>query len=178
MLAVARGDHSAFRLLVERHQGLVVETIAGMIGPADAEDIAQHVFMNVWRSAPRWKPRAKAMTWIMTITRRLAFNESRRRRRSRILKQQDEECLPPEGIADPSESPDRVAERREIHRAIENAMASLSEKERMAVILRRTDGMPYEEMASVIGTSVPAVKSLLFRARNILRHRLAAYLDK
>jgi RNA polymerase sigma-70 factor (ECF subfamily) len=179
LLAVARGEQAAFRSLVERHQGLVVGILAGMLGPADAEDIAQHVFLNVWRSAPRWKPRAKVITWIMTIARRLAFNELRRRRRSRIQRQQDGDCtLTAEGISDPSATPDRVAEREELHLAIEEAMACLSEKERMAVLLRRNDGMPYEEMAAVIGTSIPAVKSLLFRARQTLRLRLACFLDE
>lgn len=178
MLLVAEGDHGAFRLLVERHQGLVIGTLVRMLGSADAEDIAQQVFLNVWRSAGRWRPRAKVTTWIMTITKRLAFNESRRRRRARILRQSEEEEGAPEGVADPSLSPDKNIEREELHRAVENAMALLSEKERWAVILRKHEGMPYEEIASVMGSSVSSVKSLLFRARNTLREKLSVYLEE
>jgi len=177
MEAVATGDHGAFRLLVERHQGLVIGTLARMLGTADAEDIAQQVFLRVWRSAPRWTPQAKVTTWIMTIARRLAFNESRRRGRSRILRQSEEDVGMPEGIEDPSASPDRRIEQEELRGAVESAMAELPERERMAVILRRHHEMPYEDIASVLGVSVPAVKSLLFRARNTLRQQLSAYLE-
>lgn len=177
MQSVAGGDHGAFRILVERHQGLVIGTLVRMLGPSDAEDIAQQVFLNVWRSAGRWTPRAKVTTWIMTIAKRLAFNESRRRRRSRIIRQsEEEECLP-EGVADPSSSPDKNIEREELHRAVERAMALLPERERWAVILRRHEEMSYEEIASVMGSSVSSVKSLLFRARTALKESLGSYLN-
>lgn len=176
MSAIASGDQLAFRRLVERRQGLVVGTVARMIGTADAEDIAQQVFINVWKSAPRWSPKAKVTTWLMTITKRLVFNESRRRGRARILPQLREDEEAPE-FTDPAPAPDSQILGIELHLAIETAMASLSEKERMVVVLRRHEGMPYEEIAKVLGTSVSAVKSLLFRARNILREKLTPYLE-
>jgi RNA polymerase sigma-70 factor (ECF subfamily) len=113
----------------------------------------------------------------MTITKRLAFNESRRRGRSRILRRPDDEGGLPEDIGDAASTPDKLLEQEELHRAIERAMASLPEKERMAVILRRYEGMPYEEIAEVLETSVSAVKSLLFRARTTLRDHLASHLE-
>lgn len=176
MSAIAEGDRQAFRLFVERHQGLVIGTVARMIGRADSEDIAQQVFLNVWKSAPRWRPKARVTTWLMTITKRLVFNESRRRGRTRLVPQQREEEGMPES-ADTAPAPDSQLLDRELHLAVEAAMASLSEKERMAVVLQRHEGMPYEEIAEILGTSVPAVKSLLFRARNILREKLAPYLE-
>jgi len=177
MEAVAGGDQQAFRLLVERHQGLVVGTVARMIGAAEAEDLAQQVFLNVWKSAPRWRPKAKVTTWLMIITKRLVFNESRRRSRARIIPQQREDEVLPES-ADMGPTPAEQILDHELHLAVEAAMATLSEKERMVVVLRRHEGMSYEEIAEVLGTSVPAVKSLLFRARNLLREKLSPYLEE
>jgi RNA polymerase sigma-70 factor (ECF subfamily) len=179
MRRIAVGDDLAFRSLVERHQRLVIGTVARMIGPAEAEDVAQQVFINVWKSAPRWRPTAKFTTWLLTITKRLVFNESRRRGRARLLPQSPlshgEEHLPE--YPDSTPGPDGQMLERELHHAIESAMASLPEKERLAVVLRRHEERSYEEIALVLGVSLPAVKSLLFRARNTLKQRLAPYLD-
>ena len=176
MTAIAAGNQRAFRMLVERHQALVIGTVARMIGTSDAEDVAQQVFLNVWKAAPRWHPDAKVTTWIMTVAKRLVFNESRRRKRSRIIPQASEEKSPPEA-SDESPGPDARLLEGELHEAIGRAMSSLNEKERMAVVLRRHEGMQYEEIAVILGTSVPSVKSLLFRARNTLREKLAPYLE-
>ena len=175
MKSVAVGDTGSFRRLVERHQRMVIGTVARMIGSADAEDLAQQVFINVWKSAPRWRPEARFTTWLMTITKRLVFNESRRRTRSRLLPQSYEEIRVPERV-DRAPLPDELLQQRELSLAIERAMALLPEKERLAVVLRQQEGMPYEEIATVLGVSVPAVKSLLFRARNSLKQRLANHL--
>lgn len=175
MREVAAGNHAAFRELVERHHHLVVGTVARMIGASDAEDIAQQVFLNVWRSAPRWRPEARVVTWILTIAKRLVFNETRRRGRSRIVARTEGG----DGVQEPRDqapSPDQSLRDAELHAAVEEAMSILGDKERLAVILRRHEGMPYEEIAGVLGLSVPAVKSLLFRARNTLRQRLSGYL--
>ena len=177
MKAIAGGDHAAFRILVERHERLVIGTVARMLGSADAEDVAQQVFLNVWRSAPRWRPEAKVTTWVMTIAKRLVFNESRRRGRARLVPQSAEDQAVQE-FPDTAPGPDRAILEQELHRAVESAMASLGEKERLAVVLRRHEGMPYEELAQVLGTSVPALKSLLFRARNTLREKLSGYLKE
>jgi len=177
MMRIALGDTMAFRLLVERHQGLVVATVARMIGMSDAEDIAQQVFLNVWKSAPRWRPEARFTTWLLTIAKRLVFNESRRRGRARLIPQSrdPDEDLP--DYSDGSLGPDQQVLERELHEAIKQALSFLPEKERLAVILRRYENMPYEEIATILSLSLPAVKSLLFRARNRLKEKLAPYLD-
>ncbi|MGH8047718.1 MAG: RNA polymerase sigma factor, partial [Chthoniobacterales bacterium] len=80
MMRVRGGDAGAFATLVERHQHRVIGTIARMLGsPDEAEDLAQQVFVRVWKSAARWEPSAKFTTWLLTITRNLVFNEVRRR---------------------------------------------------------------------------------------------------
>ena len=175
MRLIALGDSEAFRRLVERHQQLVIGTVARMIGPADAEDVAQQVFLNVWKSAPRWRPEAKFTTWMMTITKRLVFNESRRRRRSRLIPQSTEDDA---DYPDASPGPDRRLLDGELHAAIESALAQLSEKERLAVVLQHHQGMPYEEIAVVLGVSLSSVKSLLFRARISLKDKLGVYLNQ
>ena len=175
MAAVAAGDQHSFRRFVERHQNLVIGTVARMIGTADAEDIAQQVFLNVWKSAPRWRPEAKVTTWLMTITKRLVFNEARRRSRTRIVPREPEEAFPE--FPDTKPSLDSEILEREMHAAIEAAMGALPERERMVVVLRRYETMPYEEIAAVLGITVPSVKSLLFRARNTLREKLSPYLE-
>ncbi len=179
MLAVKEGDENAFEALVLRHQARVVGTIAKMLcGEIDAEDIAQQVFIRVWQSAPRYNPSAKFTTWLLTITRNLVFNEMRRRRRARLVPLEPTDSdRPPVGHADASarSAPEEIAE-VELQEAISSAIAALPENQRLAVILRRFENMPYEEIAKVLGTTVPAVKSILFRARNDLRERLKNHL--
>src|ERR671932_682558 len=82
MARVAQRDTAAFECLVERHQALVIGTVGRMLGNnSDVEDLAQQVFVRVWKSAPRYRPKAKFTTWLLTITRTLVFNEARRRKR-------------------------------------------------------------------------------------------------
>ncbi|MEM0968353.1 MAG: sigma-70 family RNA polymerase sigma factor [Verrucomicrobiota bacterium] len=178
MALVAQGDHGAFRELVELHQNLVVGTVAKMLGSAsDAEDLSQQVFLRVWKSAPRYQPSAKFTTWLFTITRNLVFNEVRRRQRkpSVSLEEQEEE----RNWEPPSEKglrPDQSTLQSELEEQVDKAIASLPEKQRLAVILRRYEEVPYEEIASILGLSLSAVKSLLFRARGQLKEQLKAYL--
>lgn len=179
MVRVAAGDMEAFECLVEAHQNRVYGTIARMLGDADeAEDLAQEVFVRVWRSAGRYKPSAKFTTWLMTITRNLVFNECRRRRRK------PSESMEP---ATPDESPRQFADTAgrdpagaaldaELERVVRGAIGALPEQQRLAVVLRRYEELPYEEIARVLKTTVPSVKSLLFRARAELKRRLADYL--
>ena len=82
MAEVARGDTVAFERLIERHQALVIGTVGRMLGNnSEVEDVAQQVFIRVWKGAPRYRPTAKFTTWLLTITRNLVFNEARRRKR-------------------------------------------------------------------------------------------------
>jgi RNA polymerase sigma-70 factor (ECF subfamily) len=181
MVRVRDGDAGAFTVLVERHQHRVIGTIARMLGSPDAaEDLAQQVFVRVWKSASRWEPSAKFTTWLLTITRNLVFNEVRRRGRARTVPLEEEsDDRAPREYADTSvPSPDDALSAGELEAAIDAAIQSLGEQPRMALVLRRYEEMSYEEIAGVMGTTVPAVKSMLFRARAELRERLAGWLDE
>jgi len=180
MARVRGGDAEAFTTLVERHQRRVVGTVVRMLGsPDEAEDLAQMVFVRVWKSAARWEPSAKFTTWLMTITRNLVFNEVRRRGRARLVPLEEPDDQPPREYADPSvTTPAESIAEAELQAAIDTAIQSLAEQPRMALILRRYEEMPYEEIAVVLGVTVPAVKSMLFRARAELRLKLASYLSE
>ncbi len=180
MQRIATGDEEAFKTLIERHQGAVIGTVAKMLGcTSDSEDIAQQVFIRLWKSAPRYKPSAKFTTYLFTITRNLVFNESRRRSRKKeysIDEREDDFHL--QTVDQQQTSPDDGLLHAELQTKIDQAIQDLPEKQRLALILRRYEGMPYDEIARIIGLSVSAVKSQLFRARNTLRESLKDYLDQ
>jgi RNA polymerase sigma-70 factor, ECF subfamily len=178
MLRIATGDTHAFRHLVERHQKAVVGTAAKMLGGYDdAEDIAQQVFLRVWKSANRYRPDARFTTYLFTITRNLVFNETRRRgRKKEVSADEIEENTGHLAEERANLQPDEQLLQEELRQAVDRAIASLPEAQRMAVVLRRYEQLPYEEIAKVLDLSVSAVKSLLFRARTALRESLADYL--
>ncbi len=180
MRLVAEGDTTAFEKLVERHQALVAGTVARMLSSnSDVEDIAQQVFVRVWKSAGRYVARAKFTTWLLKITRNLVFNEMRRAKRhprvpAQIEPESEEMPLKDEATA----TPDATLLQAELQSAIETAITLLPETQRMALVLRRYEELSYEEISDVLDLSVPAVKSLLFRARTELRERLRDYLER
>ena len=141
MQLVAGGDTTAFEQLVERHQTLVAGTVARMLGSnSDVEDIAQQVFIRVWKSAKRYVARAKFTTWLLKITRNLVFNEMRRAKRHphrpvQIEPEGDEIPLKDEATA----APDAALLHTELQAAIEKAITLLPETQRMALVLRRYD---------------------------------------
>jgi RNA polymerase sigma-70 factor, ECF subfamily len=176
---VGAGDIRAFEELVERHQRAVIGTVAKMLGNAsDAEDIAQQVFVRIWKSAVRYEAQAKFTTWLFTITRNLVFNEVRRRQRKPTVSVDEREETTHRTVEDlQAVSPDDEMLQTELEEAIDRAIQGLPDKQRMAVVLRRYEEMPYEEIAAVLEMSIPAVKSLLFRARAHLKEALQRYLD-
>ncbi len=182
MLRVKSGGADAeiaFQELVELHQNAVIGTIAKMLGNAsESEDIAQQVFVRLWKSAPRYEVKAKFTTFLYTITRNLVFNETKRKQRKKehSLEEQEENSFTQ--IEDKqSHSPGDEVLQAELQSQVDKAIAELPEKQRLAVVLRRYENMPYEQIADVLELSVSAVKSQLFRARNTLRESLSHYLD-
>src|SRR6266852_2676666 len=178
MCLVGRGDTTAFEELIERHQSLVTGTVARMLGSnSDVEDIAQQVFIRVWKSARRYVPRAKFTTWLLKITRNLVFNELRRAKRRGHVSLQSEPGVEDTPLRDETNpAPDASLLESELQRAIEEAIMQLPKSQRMALVLRRYEQLSYEQIAEVLDLSVPAVKSVLFRARTEMRSRLSKYL--
>src|SRR6266511_2251647 len=176
---VAQGDTSAFEEVIDRHQALVAGTAARMLGSnSDVEDIAQQVFIRVWKSARRYVPRAKFTTWLLKITRNLVFNEMRRSKRLPHVPLHSETGVEDPPLKDETNlAPDASLLESELQQAIEEAIQRLPETQRMALVLRRYQQLSYEQIAEVLDLSVPAVKSVLFRARTELRSRLSKYLD-
>jgi RNA polymerase sigma-70 factor (ECF subfamily) len=173
MLRVKAGDRDAFRELVERHQRAVIQTIWRAVGDAwVAEDLAQRVFVQVYRSAKRYQPTAKFTTWLFTIVHNTVLNEHRRRHRHLA---ESLEALP-EPVDTRAVDPAREATQRELREKINEAIQTLPAQQRTAVILCRFEERSYEEIAATLGCSVPAVKSLLHRARVTLKERLQPFL--
>ena len=186
MTRLAEGDEDALRELVEKHQGAVYGTIAKMLGdPIEAQDLAQQVFLRVYRAAGTYRATAQFKTWMFTIVRNLVFNEHRRRSRATLvpLHSPDNEGQGT-GMTPSLDLPDLAnktagehALHQEMLKAIDDAILALPEQQRLAIVLRRYDEFSYEEIAAILKTSVPATKSLLFRARETLRVALQDYLN-
>lgn len=183
MARIKAGDLDALRELIEAHQRRVIGTVAKMLGDdTDAEDIAQQVFIRLWKSAGRYEPTAKFTTWLFKITRNLVFNELRRRKRhpAQSLDRSIDPDEPERTLqaADATvKAPDAALLDEEMQAAIQRAIDALPETQRMAIVLRRYEDISYEEIAEILDLSVPAVKSVLFRARTELREKLRQYLD-
>jgi RNA polymerase sigma-70 factor, ECF subfamily len=182
MLRVKQGDLPAFEILVEKYKQQVMNLAYRTLGGAsEAEDIAQNVFIQVFKSAHRYKVTARFTTWLYTITRNLCLNEIRRRNRhpteSLDLKHPDFTDQPlrqfeDEGYSSPPESALLV----ELEEKIEESLASLPEKQRTALFLFRQQEMSYEEISQVLRCSLSATKSLIHRARETLKQQLKPYL--
>ena len=186
MVRIAQGDEAALRELIEKHQGAVYGTIAKMLGDfVEAEDLAQQVFVRVYRAAGSYRAAAQFKTWMFTIVRNLVFNEHRRRSRATLVSlnpQENEQGHSGEGadrdLPDTAnKTPRENILEREMLRKVDEAILALPEQQRLAIVLRRYDEFSYEEIAEILKTSVPATKSLLFRARETLREALKDYLE-
>jgi RNA polymerase sigma-70 factor (ECF subfamily) len=180
MRLIGHGDTAALEELIQRHQTLVAGTVARMLGStSEVEDIAQQVFIRVWKSAGRYVPRAKFTTWLLKITRNLVFNELRRTKRHGNVPLQTDPQSEEMPLRDQTaQTPDASLLEHELQDAIEQAITALPESQRLALVLRRYEELSYEDIAEILDLSVPAVKSVLFRARTELRERLKSYLEK
>lgn len=176
MLRVREGDTESFALLLERHRNPVIHFIYRMvqIQPV-AEELAQEVFLRVYRSRANYEPTAKFTTWLFRIASHLALNWIRDRRNERSQESLDAET--PDGMArqvsDRKISAEQSMVRESRFEEIRRAIQSLPEKQRAAVLMHKYEEMEYSQIASVLECSESAVKSLLFRAYETLRARLA-----
>jgi len=182
MRRVQRGDRDAFAVLVERYRQPIYNFILRTVrDELEAEDLAQNTFVQVWKSARRYRVTAKFSTWLYTIARNLALNELRRRGRHRT--ESLDAAHPAHGtpvhshVEDVSvPMPAEQVVREELYAKVEEAIRDLPEKQRTALLLCREGELSYEDIARVLGVSVSATKSIIHRAREVLRLRLKAYL--
>lgn len=169
-----RGEESAFRSLVEQYQDLVYNTALGIVqNESDAEDVAQEVFIQVYRSIGTFKSEAKLSTWIYRITTTRALDLLRARKSKKrfgLLKRlwETEEESPVENISD-FNHPGVSLERKEEAAQLMTAIAQLPENQKVAFVLHKLEGLSYLEIAEVMGNTLPAVESLMHRARLNLR---------
>jgi RNA polymerase sigma-70 factor (ECF subfamily) len=177
MPQIAKGDEHAFEILVERHQASLLNQIYRFIGDRiKSQDMAQEVFLRVWQAAGDYKPKAKFTTWLYRIAANLCLNELKASRRKKWLRffqvDADEQTIREEHFSDASPSPEDLLLSGERSREIADALQSLPENQRMALILKRYDDLSYEEISRILNCSVSAVESLLVRAKRNLQGKL------
>ena len=175
MAKTAEGDEYAFEALVRRHQASVLNLVYRYVGDRTmARDLAQEVFLRVWKSAKRYEPKAKFTTWIYRLTANLCLNELKSFGRKKLLfggnPVEEGRTLNEEGNVSPSAEDILLAEERS--RQVSDALQGLPENQRMALILKRYDNLSYGEIAKIMECSVSAVESLLVRAKRNLQEKL------
>jgi RNA polymerase sigma-70 factor (ECF subfamily) len=170
--AIGTGDSLAFETLINKYQNPVLNFIFKYLGDRfGAEDLAQEVFLRIYRSAPDFEPRGKVSTWIFKIAYNLSVNEIVRRSRTCLLvDSMDAEGMEP-GAPNPMPASE-LLEERELQEALISSIRRLPEKQRAALLLRVNDELSYSEISDVLSTSVSSVESLIFRARENLRKML------
>ncbi len=184
MLEVRAGSAAAFEELMLRYQNRVVTVLEHLVGSRDqAEDLAQEVFLRVYRSRQSYHPEAKFSTWLFTIVNNVASNALRTRRRRRELtvaggqNASGAQSLDAMAAAPSGQMPARQLDKAEMREIIRMALASLNERQRLAVLLCKFEEMSYAEIAEAMDLSPQAIKSLLARARVNLRQLLEPYLQ-
>jgi RNA polymerase sigma-70 factor, ECF subfamily len=182
MLLVREDQPGAFEELVERYQHRLVAVMMHLVGNAEeAEDLAQEVFLRVYRARKKYRPRSKFSTWLFTIANNLALNSIRSRQRRPVVPLSARESGPlgprpqEQLVHDPGTGPMQKVQKEELAERIRAALDTLNERQRMAVVLNKFEDMNYAEIAEVMGLTTKAVKSLLSRARMNLRSALTGY---
>ena len=181
MLRVKQGDTAAFTELVEKYKQPVMNLAHRTLrDQTEAEDLAQNVFVQVYKSAHRYKSTAKFSTWLFTIARNLCLNEIRRRSRhpaDSLDATHPDEDQPVIQIEDKKTfAPAEKILQSELARKIDEALAGLPENQRTAILLCRQEELSYEEIAEILGASLSATKSLIHRGRETLKEKLKPYL--
>jgi RNA polymerase sigma-70 factor, ECF subfamily len=176
MLRVRDGDQVSFGLLLEKHRGPVINFLFRMVqNEAVAEELAQDAFLRVYKSRIRYEPTAKFTTWLFRIATHLALNWIRDGRNEKLQASLDEES--PDGAPREVADRSRTAEQELVYQAklreVRQAIRRLPAKQKAAVMMHKYEEMEYAQIADVLSCSESAVKSLLFRAYESLRVRLA-----
>jgi RNA polymerase sigma-70 factor (ECF subfamily) len=178
MIEVAGGNLAAFRTIVEFHHKPLISFIARFTGDRDsAEDIAQEVFLRVFKAAKGYKPQAKFKTWLFTIATNLCLNEIRDIKSSpKFVDLSDWHEHEYPIISPDAFSPQKAAENAELNTAVRKAISNLPENQRIAILLRQYNEFSYGEISKIMGVSTSAVESLIQRARQSLKKSLSPFL--
>ncbi|MEE2641100.1 MAG: sigma-70 family RNA polymerase sigma factor [Planctomycetota bacterium] len=186
MLQVQADNAGAFEELTRRYQNRLLKVMEHLVGNADqAQDLAQEVFMRVFRSRKSYLPGAKFSTWFFTIANNVASNALRNRSRRKEInlaptQKEDTGVQPLETMVKDASGlmPSRQVDRQELADMVQTAMdSSLNERQRMALLLSKFEHMSYQEIAETMELSVQAIKSLLSRARSNLKTALEPYIQ-
>jgi RNA polymerase sigma-70 factor (ECF subfamily) len=179
-----QGNEHAFRSLVDNWYPKVLNLCMNYLHDAEeAEDIAQDVFVEVFESVKRFRGDASVSTWIYRMAVNKSLNRKKKLQRSRLLfpfagkGTSDKSHTPVSEKEDHTfQAPDVALEQRDDREAIQRALDKLPPQQRTAFLLSKTEMMPYKEIADIMGTTIPSVESLLFRARTNLRKYLNQYM--
>lgn len=175
MERIAAGDAHAFRAFVEKHLNRTVRFAAQMTGSAaDAEDIAQMAMLKLWNNAATWTPDAKVTTWLHRVTYNQCIDHLRREKR--LARRHAEAGALRDTRDDRTAERDMVRDGREA--CVREALAGLPERQKAALVLCYYDGASRKEAADILEITEKAVESLLYRARDTLRHRLGEMLKE
>lgn len=180
MLRVKEGDRDAFRALFEKHSASIARFAAGFVGAtARADELAQDVFLQVYRTRERYEPRARFSTWLYTIAHNLCLNEVRRHDyRTRVDPEDRPDDAPAWDPPDPRPAEgEGYAAQRELETRLAQLIAELPEAQRTALILSRVEELRYQEIGEILSCSEQAVKSLIFRATQRLKAGLKGHLE-
>ncbi len=190
MLDVRDGSAAAFESLLVRYQSRVLSILRHLVGNQDlAEDLTQEVFLRVYRARTHYKPGAKFSTWLFTIVNNVALNSIRgKMRRPEIQfggskggasEREDQHTFTENDVQGTSSlNPIRRLEKMELREVVKHAIDSLGERQKMALLLHRFEGISYLEISEIMQLTPQAVKSLLCRARINLRDMLAPYVGQ
>lgn len=166
-----RGDEEAFDLLVERHRRRIYSLVCRLASPAEADDLAQEVFIAAYRTLPGFRGDARFSTWLYRIAVHVCSHHLRRRKVE--LSDLDEQFADEEREHDP----ERTAMTSELQRQVRDAISALPYKLRLVVILRDLHGLSYEEIAQVVGCPIGTVRSRLHYATDRLESALRPYVE-
>ena len=181
MQKAGSGDRTAFKELIKKHQGTVTGIIYRYTGNHnEVEDLAQDIFLKIYKAADSYVPRAQFKTWLYKVVANHCLNFFRSQKRKAFITSLDqslsEDHNPHIQRTDAQkEQPETLLQQQELQIALKKALSELPERQRMAIILHRFEGLSYKEVADTLGSSLSAVESLIFRAMNNLKEKLSPY---
>lgn len=185
LLRTGSGDVGAFKLLMEKHQLTVMRMVYRYTGRHhEAEDLAQDIFLKLYRAARRYTPRAHFKTWLYKVVANHCLNFHRSQKKhlygnapSRSFSETE---VLPRSCREAGETPpaEQRLEQEELKAAVKQALAELPDRQRMAIILFRFEELSYREIAQALGCSLPAVESLIFRAMRTLKDALKPHYNQ